>query len=333
MSCTNPQPYLIPFGGGRPRHCMTDLPFGSYGVSGKLVYLPCGNCLACRRERRQDYTCLQVLESLEWSDNWFITLTYDDDHLPKNGSLVRSHLSKFFESLRHYFKSINEPCRYFAVGEYGEKSSRPHYHFSLFGVSSRGLGFKEDDSEDYRLDSLLNRGAFQKIKEGVYDENGNRCWHSSVIGSRWPYGNHQIYRANRFTFQYVAGYVTKKLSGSLLLALKQSGRIPSFSVQSRPSIGYEWWRKHYKRLSILYKGRLYNDCIDVPGMSWRIPRVFEKWYKSKGDIGDFIYLEKVKALRSAKYNDIPDRVDLGRRNRHDEILALRYKQNSTHKDL
>lgn len=328
MACTAPQPYLIPFLRGRPKRIMDDTPIGQYKLLGRVVYLPCGNCIACRRERRQDYTCLQMLESLSYDDNWFITLTYDEEHLPSDRSLHREHLSQFFESLRKFCKYHGYPCRYFAVGEYGDKYQRPHYHFSLFGMPLKALGLTADDSEFERTRQLLN-GRIVKIKEGVFDENGNRCWHSPVIGERWLYGNHQIYRASRYTFQYVAGYVTKKLSGLPLLDFRKSGRLPPFSVQSRPSIGFSWWQKHYRRLSLLYKGKLVNDAINVPGMDWRIPRICMKWLE-RYDPGKFA---EVHNARLAGLPPVPDRVELRRKRLHDEYGALRAKQNNTHKEI
>ena len=61
----------------------------------------------------------------------FITLTYNEKFLPRDGMLVKSHLQKYFKRLRKLFK---EKLRYYAVGEYGTKSQRPHYHILLFNI-------------------------------------------------------------------------------------------------------------------------------------------------------------------------------------------------------
>lgn len=57
--------------------------------------------------------------------SWFVTLTYDEDHVPARGELSRS-------DWRAFSKGIG--CRYFGVGEYGGMSGRPHYHAILFGL-------------------------------------------------------------------------------------------------------------------------------------------------------------------------------------------------------
>ena len=72
-----------------------------------------------------------VHESYYWDSCIFLTLTYDDDHLPPNGSLVKSDLQKFFKRLR---KNSGKKMAYFACGEYGEQTARCHYHVILFGL-------------------------------------------------------------------------------------------------------------------------------------------------------------------------------------------------------
>lgn len=64
-------------------------------------------------------------------DAKFITLTYANPKLKwKNGisQLHKPDLQNFFKKLRKVYK-----CRYYAVGEYGSKTYRPHYHVLLFG--------------------------------------------------------------------------------------------------------------------------------------------------------------------------------------------------------
>lgn len=62
-------------------------------------------------------------------ESYFITLTYSEKNIPENMSLEKSHLQKFFKRLR---KQLTSKVRYFAVGEYGTKKGRPHYHVILF---------------------------------------------------------------------------------------------------------------------------------------------------------------------------------------------------------
>lgn len=90
----------------------------------------CGQCLPCRINRKSMWTARIMMELAAHSHNQWVTLTYSDEFLPENGSLNPRDLKLFLMRLR---KEIG-PFRYFAVGEYGERLGRPHYHAFLFGV-------------------------------------------------------------------------------------------------------------------------------------------------------------------------------------------------------
>lgn len=62
---------------------------------------------------------------------YFVTLTYSDEFIPENGLLVKEHLQNFMKRVR---RDNVLPMKYYAVGEYGEKSLRPHYHAIMFNV-------------------------------------------------------------------------------------------------------------------------------------------------------------------------------------------------------
>ena len=95
--------------------------------------VPCGNCAECRQAHRRAWAFRLDYEALHSANSLFITLTYDDDHLLFSDSdcavLHYADLRNYFKRLRKE-KSLN--FRYFAVGEYGEQSGRPHFHVLLF---------------------------------------------------------------------------------------------------------------------------------------------------------------------------------------------------------
>jgi len=102
-------------------------------TSGGCMYVPCGKCTACRISHASAWTIRLLHEARNWQDRCFVTLTYDDEHLPKNKSLDKRAIQLFFKKLR---KNFETKIKYFAAGEYGEQNSRPHYHLILYGVSS-----------------------------------------------------------------------------------------------------------------------------------------------------------------------------------------------------
>jgi hypothetical protein len=98
----------------------------------KYMLVPCGKCVNCKLNYAKMWSIRIMHELKDWSSACFLTLTYDDEHLPKDGSLDKEDLQKFFKRLR--FNLGGRKIKYFACGEYGENYGRPHYHCIIFGV-------------------------------------------------------------------------------------------------------------------------------------------------------------------------------------------------------
>lgn len=139
-------------------------------ASGQLY--PCSQCMHCRHNRRRLWTNRIVLESYFHEFNLFITLTYDNEHL-NTLSLDSAHLRDFIKRMRYYASEKGINLRYFAVGEYGDRTSRPHYHLAVFGLS----------------------------------ENDRDC-----IDRAWTFGFVHVGNLTRKSAQYIAGYVDKKMT-------------------------------------------------------------------------------------------------------------------------
>lgn len=110
--------------------------------------VPCGKCLYCLKRLRSDWTFrLEQEQKISETGN-FLTLTYNDENRTlqrsldeKTGeyfeeyTLVKKDLQDFMKRLRYYnsqkWKSL---IRYYAVGEYGTETDRPHYHIILFNL-------------------------------------------------------------------------------------------------------------------------------------------------------------------------------------------------------
>lgn len=103
-----------------------------YMVEGQLP-VGCGQCLPCRISKRREWGHRQYLEARTHNRNCFVTLTFDEDHVNDDqGSVSRQTLKLFLGRLRE--RVGYSQFRYFAVGEYGDESWRPHYHINIFGL-------------------------------------------------------------------------------------------------------------------------------------------------------------------------------------------------------
>lgn len=212
---------------------------------GLLSGLPCGQCVGCRLERSRQWAIRCVNEASLHDDNCFITLTFDPEYLfsrPDPMSLNKREFQLFMKRLRKRFPKI----RYYMCGEYGEKTSRPHYHAILFGI----------DFPDKFLEKI---------------EDGRRYYSSQLLRECWPHGNNIITDVNFDTCAYVARYIMKKHLGKDAYVhydgylIEDTGeivghRIPEYTTMSRrPGIGKAWLDKYlqdvYPRDKIFLKGR------------------------------------------------------------------------------
>lgn len=137
----------------------------------------------------------------------FVTLTYDDEHLPPGGLLERSRYKWF---LRRLVKRLGVPCRFFFGGEYGA-GARPHYHGLLFGVD-----FDDRVLHSKRGDNLLYR--------------------SPLLEELWPLGFSSVGSVSFESAAYVARYCLKKSGVTLPGQFVRMSR--------RPGLGSSWLQKY-----------------------------------------------------------------------------------------
>lgn len=104
---------------------------GSLGYRpSRYIDVPCGKCEACLSLKRQQWFFRLYYEREHSKNSYFIGLTYDDEHLPKDLRLNKRDVQLFLKRLRKHIQPYK--IRYFLVGEYGEDFGRPHYHLILF---------------------------------------------------------------------------------------------------------------------------------------------------------------------------------------------------------
>lgn len=155
----------------------------------------CGQCHACRINYTSGWTLRLLYELTCWDSASFITLTYDDYHLPLDMSLHLSHVQKFMDNLRH---RIDWKIKFYHCGEYGSKRKRPHYHIILFGLDPFNLEHRKIVYE-----------CWKKCDPMFFDKLPNN-WKTSK--SCQGKGMLPVCRED---IAYVCGYVQKKLTGEL----------------------------------------------------------------------------------------------------------------------
>ena len=169
---------------------------------------PCGRCEICRDKVRKMRWSRLMLEATDHTiptllgdmiAALFVTLTYDEEHLPLNEhgvpTLSRVHLDTFLRYLRDRFPGY----RFEAAGEYGGQTGRPHFHLVLFGL-------------------FYNERVIAKIRE---------CWKHGFI---------DVKPANKKAFGYILKDLSKV--NLLPKRADPFGREPVFRTGTRvPMIG------------------------------------------------------------------------------------------------
>lgn len=270
----------------------------------ETLQVPCGQCIGCRLERSRQWAIRCVHESSMYESNVFITLTYSDKYLPKDGSLSVSAFQKFMKRLRKMastdskFKKLCRKkfgkdflkIRFFHCGEYGEKFQRPHYHACLFNM----------DFPDREL---------WKVREGV------RLYTSKFLQKCWKFGFSTIGDVTFESAAYVARYVTKKITGDKAEEYYQ-GRKPEYTTMSRrPGIGRGWYD--------MYKKDVFpSDEVVLRGKVLTPPKFYDRILEHE-DVREYTRIKdkrKAKALANAADNT-PERLKVK------EVCKLaKYKQ-------
>lgn len=110
---------------------------------GEILTLQCGKCPKCKIRRVNQWIFRIMQEQKNSTSAYFVTLTYKNKFLPRTqrklGTLKKSDLQNFIKRLREYEKEDGNPSiiKYFAAGEYGTETKRPHYHAILLNVNNK----------------------------------------------------------------------------------------------------------------------------------------------------------------------------------------------------
>lgn len=249
---------------------------------GEPLQLPCGSCIGCRTDRVRSWSVRAYHESLCWDFSWFLTLTYDDKHLPSFSQLSPRHLQLFIKKVRRAFTGDkvsptgNYPIRFLACGEYGGNTGRPHYHILLYNV---------------RLHDLVRYDATQ--------------FQSAVLSRLWGRGTVTVGTCTPASCSYVAGYALKKIgksrpgdvpdivdprTGEVFIPVSEFAR-----MSNRPGLGKFWLQRYAKDLQ--------NGYVVHSGSKLPIPRYYRDHFKSlfpaeSEELAGKSYLSRVEKLHT-----------------------------------
>lgn len=233
--------------------------------TGRYMELPCGRCVGCKLDRAREWSHRITHEAQLYTWNWFVTLTYRDEDLPKSRSLEYPHFQKFMKRLRKRIGGDlpgpegGHPLRFFCAGEYGGRTGRPHFHAILFNLRVRDA-------------KCFMNGSFR----------------SDEVEDIWGLGNVQLDSVTPASAAYVAGYSQKKVYGRYardfyedvvdLATGEVTRRRPEFAKMSlKPGIG-QWW---YDR----YGGDIFPQDFSIMhgGKKWKVPKFYWRKFQDDGD--------------------------------------------------
>jgi len=244
------------------------------------LLLPCGQCIGCRLERSRQWAMRCLHESSLHDSNSFITLTYDDSHLPSDMSLDYSHFQLFMKRLRKAVGKVSFYCG----GEYGEQTARPHFHACLFGYD------------------FPDKVYYSK------SHAGDKLYSSKILNDLWGMGNCFVGDVTFASAAYIARYCVAKVNGDLAQShyeyLDADGvvhsRTPEFNHMSlKPAIGKRWLERF---TSDVYP----RDYVVVNGVKCRPPKYYDSIF-TKLDAGVFSEIVAQREYEALDYS--ADRTD------------------------
>lgn len=263
----------------------------------RVQVIPCGKCIGCRLEYSRDWATKGIYEAEMHKDNWFLTITYDNEHLPigdpvidpetgeekeplNSGTLKAADFTNFIKKVRTYYerKYNHKGIRFMGCGEYGSQSARSHYHSIMFNMPI----------------------PVEQMRFHEYNENHEPMYRCIELEKIWGKGMIVAAEVNWNTCAYVARYITKKVGMPTDKDYyKKLGIEPEFFRMSRkPGIGREYFEKHkdeiYKDDKVIiqkYKGGL---------MRIKPPKYYDKLY----DLENHEKMEEIKEKRKKDQENI-----------------------------
>ncbi len=260
------------------------LTFSRHLSIGLHMSVPCGQCIGCRLERSRQWAVRCMHEAAMSPDNAFITLTYSDEFLPRDGSLDKRAFQLFMKRLR---RRTDGRVRFFHCGEYGDESGRPHYHALLFG---------RDFADKYQW----------------AERKGMPVWRSDELEALWAFGQSEIGSVTFESAAYCARYVVKKITGKAAAAHyervdPETGVLfqlePEYATMSRrPGLGTSWFERFGSEV-------FPADEVIVRGRAMKPPRFYDEIFKVD-EPEAFAGVQATRRLERSRGDETPGRLSV-----------------------
>lgn len=237
-----------------------------------LSIVGCKQCVWCRLNRSREVAARIMHEAKYSAEAWFFTLTYEDSELPQSccgPTLDRKRITRLRQDIwQDSSRGLFPGFRFFCVGEYGDRTARPHYH---------GVAFS-----DFKW----------SVVEVEPSRSGARQFISQEFSRLWPEGRHRLSELNFEFAAYAARYTLKKQTGKA--ARRYGGRCPPFS-----SWCHGMGRRHFDE----FRGDMFpaDQCVVTRADGTRVPMMpptlYDRWLEKDDPEGYAIVVARREKQR------------------------------------
>lgn len=231
----------------------------------KYRIIPCGQCEKCKLDKSAEWQTRAFCEEKATKEPViFITLTYNDKHLPKDGKCKKEEMQKFIAKFRESERRQGRIIRPMHAGELGPTTNRAHYHAAIFGA-------KIEDLEYYKT-----------------QDNGEILYKSKRIQKMWGKGFITIGTVNNGAAGYVAKYTAKK---------RNNGNGEYLETPRRPGLGRQYYEifKH-----MIFKERQLEIRTKKGPKIVAIPTYYKNLYRNNEEERYYNYM-KIKDYEDIKH--------------------------------
>lgn len=214
------------------------------------VQVPCGRCIACKKTRASHWTFRILEEAKAASSSFFVTLTYENAPISENGfmTLEPNHITEFMKA----FRKVNpKKLRFYAVGEYGSKFGRPHYHIILFNAE---------------ISTLMSDKEYKFYEKTLPILDGKEQFHCK----QWQHGHITIGNLEPRSAAYCMQYIDK---GTVVPLHDRDDRVREFARMSK-GIGKQYLNE--EQLNWHYADPLRQYAVTDTGKKITLPRYYKE---------------------------------------------------------